>query len=72
LAELVGPAHHKLGLTSKAMQDGTGITEPDYGVIFDDMVLESGCTVARHCGLLQPGADRCAPGQPAGEETSAP
>lgn len=36
---------HKIGLTSKAMQDATGITEPDYGVIFDDMVFESGCTV---------------------------
>ncbi len=51
MAELVEPAHHKIGLTSKAMQDGTGITEPDYGVIFDDLVLKSGCTVARHCGL---------------------
>ncbi|MCS5733863.1 2-oxo-hept-4-ene-1,7-dioate hydratase [Herbiconiux daphne] len=33
---------HKIGLTSKAMQAATGITEPDYGVIFDDMVLETG------------------------------
>ncbi|MGW9551410.1 2-keto-4-pentenoate hydratase [Citricoccus zhacaiensis] len=33
---------HKIGLTSKAMQDATGIDEPDYGVIFDDMVMESG------------------------------
>lgn len=32
----------KIGLTSKAMQDATGITEPDYGVIFDDMVFETG------------------------------
>lgn len=32
----------KIGLTSKAMQDATGITEPDYGIIFEDMVLESG------------------------------
>lgn len=40
--KLVG---RKIGLTSKAMQDATGITEPDYGVIFDDMVLESGCQV---------------------------
>jgi 2-oxo-hept-3-ene-1,7-dioate hydratase len=36
---------HKIGLTSKAMQAATGITEPDYGVIFDDMVLENGATV---------------------------
>lgn len=35
----------KIGLTSKAMQVATGITEPDYGAIFDDMVLETGCTV---------------------------
>lgn len=36
----------KIGLTSKAMQAATGITEPDYGVIFDDMVLENGSTLA--------------------------
>ena len=35
----------KIGLTSKVMQAATGITEPDYGVIFDDMVLESGASV---------------------------
>lgn len=35
-------AGHKIGLTSKAMQDATGIDEPDYGVVFDDQVLESG------------------------------
>lgn len=38
-ARLVG---HKIGLTSKVMQLATGITEPDYGVIHDDMVFESG------------------------------
>ncbi|MFV0432369.1 MAG: fumarylacetoacetate hydrolase family protein [Leucobacter sp.] len=38
-ARLVG---HKIGLTSKVMQVATGITEPDYGVIHDDMVYESG------------------------------
>ncbi len=36
---------HKIGLTSKAMQYATGITEPDYGIIFRDMILENGCTV---------------------------
>lgn len=41
-ARLVG---RKIGLTSKVMQVATGITEPDYGVIFDDMVLESGASV---------------------------
>lgn len=41
-ARLVG---RKIGLTSKVMQVATGITEPDYGVIFDDMVVDSGATV---------------------------
>jgi 2-oxo-hept-3-ene-1,7-dioate hydratase len=36
---------HKIGLTSKAMQSATGITEPDYGIVFDDMVLENGCEI---------------------------
>lgn len=40
--KLVG---HKIGLTSKVMQQATGITEPDYGVIHDDMVYESGCVI---------------------------
>jgi 2-oxo-hept-3-ene-1,7-dioate hydratase len=35
----------KIGLTSKVMQVATGITEPDYGVIFEDMVYESGTSV---------------------------
>lgn len=38
-------AGRKIGLTSKAMQAATGITEPDYGIIFDDMILENGCSV---------------------------
>ncbi|MDT0183112.1 fumarylacetoacetate hydrolase family protein [Microbacterium sp. ARD31] len=33
---------HKIGLTSKAMQQATGITEPDYGVMFDDTVYQDG------------------------------
>ena len=36
---------HKIGLTSKAMQSATGITEPDYGVIFDDTVWPTGAVV---------------------------
>ena len=36
---------HKIGLTSKAMQQATGITEPDYGVILDDQVFDSGATL---------------------------
>ncbi|WP_431277398.1 2-oxo-hept-4-ene-1,7-dioate hydratase [Leifsonia poae] len=35
----------KIGLTSKAMQQATGITEPDYGSIFADMVYESGAVI---------------------------
>ncbi len=35
----------KIGLTSKAMQQATGITEPDYGVMFDDTVYESGAEI---------------------------
>lgn len=41
-ARLVG---HKIGLTSKVMQVATGISEPDYGVIHDDMVYESGAVL---------------------------
>ncbi|CAI9392460.1 fumarylacetoacetate hydrolase family protein [Microbacterium sp. T2.11-28] len=32
----------KIGLTSRAMQQATGIAEPDYGVMFDDTVFRSG------------------------------
>lgn len=35
----------KIGLTSRAMQQATGITEPDYGVMFDDSVYESGVEI---------------------------
>ena len=35
----------KIGLTSRAMQLATGITEPDYGVMFDDTVYRSGDAV---------------------------
>ena len=35
----------KIGLTSKAMQDATGISEPDYGVMFDDTVFASGAEI---------------------------
>jgi 2-oxo-hept-3-ene-1,7-dioate hydratase len=41
------PLGHKIGLTSKVMQAATGITEPDYGTIFADMVYENG-TVIEH------------------------
>ena len=35
----------KIGLTSKAMQQATGITEPDYGVMFDDTVYATGSEI---------------------------
>lgn len=31
---------HKIGLTSRAMQQAAGINEPDYGTLLDDMVFE--------------------------------
>ena len=38
-------AGHKIGLTSKVMQEATGITEPDYGVVFADQIYESGSAI---------------------------
>ncbi|MDO5032229.1 2-oxo-hept-4-ene-1,7-dioate hydratase [Corynebacterium sp.] len=35
----------KIGLTSKVMQEATGITEPDYGAIFEDQVFENGSII---------------------------
>lgn len=35
----------KIGLTSKVMQRAVAISEPDYGVLFDDMFFEDGGTV---------------------------
>ena len=31
---------HKIGLTSKAMQNAVGIDEPDYGILFRDMFYQ--------------------------------
>lgn len=39
------PVGRKIGLTSKVMQAATGITEPDYGSIFADMVFEGGAVI---------------------------
>jgi 2-oxo-hept-3-ene-1,7-dioate hydratase len=33
---------HKIGLTSRAMQRSSNITEPDYGALLDDMVFPDG------------------------------
>ena len=36
---------HKIGLTSKAMQAASGVHEPDYGVLLDDMMYADGDTL---------------------------
>ena len=33
---------HKIGLTSRAMQESYNISEPDYGVLLDDMLFQEG------------------------------
>jgi len=42
---------HKVGLTSKAMQQSSQIDEPDYGHLLDDMLLHDGAKVphANYC-----------------------
>ncbi|RJF69367.1 2-oxo-hept-4-ene-1,7-dioate hydratase [Rhodopseudomonas palustris] len=42
---------HKVGLTSKAMQQSSQIDEPDYGHLLDDMMLADGAKVphANYC-----------------------
>jgi 2-oxo-hept-3-ene-1,7-dioate hydratase len=42
LAEGRRPIGRKIGLTSRAMQQSLGITEPDYGILYDDMVFADG------------------------------
>jgi 2-oxo-hept-3-ene-1,7-dioate hydratase len=41
-AKIIG---HKVGLTSKAMQASSKIDEPDYGYLFDDLMLNDGAKV---------------------------
>lgn len=41
-ARIIG---HKIGLTSKAMQAASRIDEPDYGYLFDDLLIENGARV---------------------------
>lgn len=38
---------HKIGLTSRAMQQMAQITEPDYGTLLDDMIIAEGSTIPR-------------------------
>ncbi|KJH80488.1 2-oxo-hept-4-ene-1,7-dioate hydratase [Stutzerimonas stutzeri] len=40
--KLVG---HKIGLTSRAMQVSSNITEPDYGALLDDMLFDEGTDI---------------------------
>jgi 2-oxo-hept-3-ene-1,7-dioate hydratase len=40
------PIGHKIGLTSKAMQRSSNISEPDYGVLLDDMLFADGAEIA--------------------------
>ncbi len=42
-AKLIG---HKVGLTSKAMQRSSQIDEPDYGYLFDSMMIADGARIA--------------------------
>ena len=36
---------HKIGLTSRAMQRASNITEPDFGALLDDMLFKEGSTI---------------------------
>jgi 2-oxo-hept-3-ene-1,7-dioate hydratase len=49
-ARLIG---HKVGLTSKAMQRSSNIGEPDFGYLFDDMVIPDGGKV-QHDAYCRP------------------
>lgn len=42
---------HKIGLTSKAMQQSSQIDEPDYGHLLDDMIIQDGAKIphANYC-----------------------
>lgn len=44
---------HKIGLTSKPMQEMLGVEEPDYGVLYEDRVHDSGATL-EVAGLIAP------------------
>lgn len=41
-ARIIG---HKIGLTSRAMQQASNMTEPDYGVLLDDMAYADGACI---------------------------
>lgn len=43
---------HKIGLTSRAMQIASQITEPDYGTLLDDMILRDGAEIDTSCFIV--------------------
>jgi 2-oxo-hept-3-ene-1,7-dioate hydratase len=45
MAPGVSVAGHKIGLTSRAMQIASKMTEPDYGRIFDDAIYNDGAPI---------------------------
>ncbi|MFJ9844238.1 2-keto-4-pentenoate hydratase [Kitasatospora sp. NPDC101155] len=47
------PVGHKIGLTSAAMQEQMGVSEPDSGILLEDMALPSGGELPT-AGLLAP------------------
>jgi 2-keto-4-pentenoate hydratase len=46
-------AGHKIGLTSKAIQEQLGVHEPDYGTLFGDMILDNKAAIAARA-VIQP------------------
>lgn len=46
----------KIGLTAKAVQQQLGVDQPDYGVLFDDMLIEDGASL-KASSVLQPKAE---------------
>ena len=47
---------HKIGLTSRPMQEAAGINEPDYGVLLDDLFVAEGSVIPTD-RLFQPLAE---------------
>lgn len=46
----------KIGLTSATVQAQLGVDQPDFGVLFDDMLIEDGGMLRRSC-VIQPKAE---------------